>query len=586
MREIARRVNHDRAERLWTLGVWLIASVALFAYLGYYGRNVPYFEDWTLVPVLTGGRPASLSWLLEMTVAEHRFILAKALLFPMWRASGGDFRASLVFSGALLSALAFACVAVARRLRGRAAFADAVFPLTLLSISHSENVLFFIQVFFVIPVTLVTMLVLLIASGRWTESVGRTSLLCLGLILMPGNAGIGMLVVPPLLAWFAYAAWWRRRTDTRDGQREAVLLLAAIGVTVVLACLYFVGYQPQQTVPAVPRTWENVGVTAIQVLSLALGAGGRELWAGLGSVVAAACVLTACALGYIAAKRPDERLRATGILACLVATCLLAAGVGYGRATIGPGAGLPARYALLMAPALICIVLTAIIYGGSLVGPIVQALVFGAACAMIIPNAALGLEYGQFRAALADAVLADIESGVPPAALAQRYWRKLSPDYRALDQGFALLSATKQGPFAGMPASAAVDASMLHEVPVPVTVVGTHDATFVDGVAHGSGPDPYIVLTLTKRMYVVGIRIRFTLETEGGGPADFQAYWMLSGRNNFDPVLRNAIIEVSSGPRQQTVTFWIYDTVDHLRLDPDVGASVFRPTDVVLLTRD
>jgi len=417
----------------------------LFAYVGRYGRNVPYFEDWTLVPVLSGARPFNLSWLVEMTVAEHRFVLAKALLYPLWLAGGGDFRVSLYFTAAVLSATAFACIAVTRSLRGRAAFADAVFPLTLLSLGHGENTLFFVQVFFVVPVVLLTMLLLVIASGRWPGRLPLIALLCGGLVLMPANGGIGMLLVPPLAIWFACATWARWRAGTPDGRRDAALLGSTLGATLLLAALYFIGFAPQPSVRAVPRTWDNAAVTAIQVFSLALGAGGREGWTWLGPAVVIVFGITACALAVVGAKRPAERLRAAGLFVCLTGTCLLAVAVGYGRATIGPGAGLPARYALLMAPALICVVLTAVLYGGAFAGRFVQALIFAGACAMIFPNVALGLEYGRFRSALADAVLDDVRDGVPPAALAQRYWRKLYPDLRGLEEGFAMLRPSRGG---------------------------------------------------------------------------------------------------------------------------------------------
>ena len=61
---------------------------------------------------------------------------------------------------------------------------------------------------------------------------------------------------------------------------------------------------------------------------------------------------------------------------------------------------------------------------------------------------------------------------------------------------------------------------------------------------------------------------------------------MLAGRNTFDAKQRNATVNVASGSQEQTATFWIYDTIDHLRIDPDVGASVFRLIDIVLLTRE
>ena len=576
-------IDDDRAERLFTYGVWTAASVALLAYVGFYGRNVPYYEDWVLVPVLTGSRPFSLSWLLEMTVAEHRFILAKALLYPMWLASGGDFRVSMYFTAFVLIALALACITVARRLRGRASFADAFFPLTMLSLSHGENTLFFAQVFFVAPASLLTVGILLIASGRWVGRSGLFALLCICLVLMPLNGGIGMLFVPPLILWYGWAARTRWRSGTVQGRREAALLSGAILATVLLAGLYFVGYHPPDAGTGQARTWQNEGRTIVQVFGLAFGAGGHAVWPWLGPAVAALCVVAACALGAIAATRPDERLRASGLLACLAATCAVPLAIGYARAPLGPDAGLPARYALLMAPALACIFMTAVLYGGAFAGRLAQVGLVAAALAMLGPNVKTGIDYGRYRAEIADSVLADILAGVSSSGLAQRYANKLLPENATLEQGFETLRAAGRGPFAGVRAQA--EPAAMRELRIPQIYVQTHDAAVVDGVVRGAGPDPYVVLYLTRRTYVAGIRIRFTLTTETGGPAELQAFWMLSGRDEFDARRRNTAVTVGSGPQEQTVTFWIYDTIDHLRLDPAAGASVFRLIDIVALAR-
>ena len=575
------RIGVATGDRYFGYLVLCAASIALLAYVGVYSRNVPYFEDWVLVPVLSGSRPFSLSWLVEMTVAEHRFILAKALLYPMFLAGGGDFRLPMFVDAIALIMLALACMATARRLRGSASFADAFFPLTLLSICHGENTLFFVQVFFVAPVALLITMMLLIASGRWPGRAGLGALLAACLVLMPLNGGIGMMIAVPLVLWFAFAAWLRQRTGTAGGDRDAALMLCALLATVALAGLYFVGYHPPPPVEAQARTWPNAGVIIVQVLSLAFGAGGRDVWPWLGCAVAFTCIASACVLAAIVASRPDERLRASGLLACLAASLLVAAAIGYGRAGIGPGAGLPARYALLISPALVCVFLTAVLYAGPVTGRLAQTLFFAVACAMLVPNIAAGIEYARYRTEIADAVLEDIAAGMPSAALAQRHGPKLLPDNDALEARFEMLRTAGIGPFAGVRPAI----GELHEIPVPVVVVGTHDAQVSGGVVRGSGPDPYIVLALHKRIYVEGIRVRFTLTSEGGNPASLQAFWMLTGRDTFDAQRRNVTVSVASGPQEQTVTFWVYDTVDHLRLDPDVGASVFHPIEIVLLAK-
>jgi hypothetical protein len=81
-------------------------------------------EDWDLSPVLSGAQPFNLQWLLE-TTAEHRYVLGKVLLYPVWLISGKDFRAPMC--AVLLIVPSYACMHLARTLRARASFSDAFF---------------------------------------------------------------------------------------------------------------------------------------------------------------------------------------------------------------------------------------------------------------------------------------------------------------------------------------------------------------------------------------------------------------------------------------------------------------------------
>ena len=83
------------------------------------------------------------------------------------------------------------------------------------------------------------------------------------------------------------------------------------------------------------------------------------------------------------------------------------------------------------------------------------------------------------------------------------------------------------------------------------------------------GDDPYLVYALPKPTYVSGVRIRFTITSLDRGPANLQIFWGLAGVRGFEQGRRSAIQPVSGEPVQQEVTFWIYDRLDRLRIDPD-----------------
>jgi hypothetical protein len=443
-----RRGADDAAERLFAGLVWLAATVALALFVTVYARNVPYYEDFALVPVLTGRRPFNLSWLVEWTVLEHRMVLAKTLLYPLWLVSGGDFRSSMFAGVAILAGLAYACMRVARTVRGRAVFADALFPVVLLNWGHAENVLFFIQLFFIVPVVLLTAIILLIATGRWEDRPRSAAALGACLVLLPLNGGVGMMLAPPLIAWAAYAAWNRWSSGEPAGRGVGAIVAGLAAATVIVATLYVIDYDMARRLSASREvTMRAAARTASETLSLALGTGGRQLWPWFAVALAALFGATACMLGLLVQRRRGERVRASGLLACLAAVGLMVAAIGHGRAWIGPGAGFPFRYSLLVAPAVVCVFLTAVLYGGALVGRFVQVLLFAVAVALVGPNVGLGLEYARFRANPADALAADVRAGVPPEVLGQRYAPTIYPVPAVLAERLAMLRDTRLGPY-------------------------------------------------------------------------------------------------------------------------------------------
>lgn len=83
-----------------------------------YSGNVPFWDDWTMVPVMTGNRRITAAWLWELH-NEHRIPLPKLLLLGPYKLSGNDFPSAMSFDVPALGMLASAPIPTARRLRGR-----------------------------------------------------------------------------------------------------------------------------------------------------------------------------------------------------------------------------------------------------------------------------------------------------------------------------------------------------------------------------------------------------------------------------------------------------------------------------------
>src|SRR5690349_14816272 len=78
-----------------------IMSLALLFFVYRHGDNVPYFDDWLIVPVVTKHEPVTLSWLWSQK-NEHRMPIQKLLLLGLYRISACDFRSGMYYSAAVL----------------------------------------------------------------------------------------------------------------------------------------------------------------------------------------------------------------------------------------------------------------------------------------------------------------------------------------------------------------------------------------------------------------------------------------------------------------------------------------------------
>jgi hypothetical protein len=143
-----------------------------------FARDVPWWDDWNLVPVLSGREPASAAWLWERH-NEHRIPIPELIHLTLAAPAGADFRAAPYLNALGLSAGAFA-----------------LFPLALLNWGQYGNLLWSFQVQFVCSTVLFLLAVALLTASARPPGARRTLLAGLCATYRP----IVHAVAPELLA--------------------------------------------------------------------------------------------------------------------------------------------------------------------------------------------------------------------------------------------------------------------------------------------------------------------------------------------------------------------------------------------------
>jgi hypothetical protein len=221
-----------RGRRLAALLVWAVwgaMTAALLGYVAAFARDVPWWDDWDLVPVLSGQEPPSAAWLWEPH-NEHRIPVPKLIHLALASPAGADFRAVPYLNALALSASAFALILAARRLRGRTEPSDALFPLALLHWGQYDNLLWSFQVQFVCSTVLFLFAVALLTASAHPPGPGRTVLAGLCALALPFCGANGAAPAAALAFWLAGTALTRRRGAWLPAGL-AVLVAAAVALS-------------------------------------------------------------------------------------------------------------------------------------------------------------------------------------------------------------------------------------------------------------------------------------------------------------------------------------------------------------------
>jgi hypothetical protein len=403
----------DLGAGLFVWSIWLAALIGLLHFVATYSDNIPYLDEWTLVEHLTGNEPVTLTWLWSQQ-NEHRMFLTRLIILGLHHVSGAGLHIAMYLDVLLLAALAGGLMWTARKLRGGTSYPDAFFALALLNWGHAENVLMGIQVTFIVPTALACgVLVILVRnplpSPRAAVLVGAT------LLLLPLCGANGLVFVPPLALWLAYAGYHFLASADDRRRRVAWLVITLALASLVLVGLYFTDYGgtgARARAPSVSAA-ANVGV---QVLTMSFGWAAYWVWPISAAGVLGLLFVCSAGLARVWRRQPGERLRAAGLLLFLVAVASLSAGIGRGRAGIHELAGFQSRYGVLVFPLAVCVYYASQLYGGQW-SRLATMVLFTLACCAYVPNNEQGIEYARKRQLQSVQLERAIYAGMPAVEL-------------------------------------------------------------------------------------------------------------------------------------------------------------------------
>lgn len=585
----------DRDVTLFVWGTWAVLVVAALGYVAVYGHNVPYIDDWAIIPYLTGDTPVTLDYLWEQH-NEHRIPVPKAVLLTLYRLSGGDFRAGMYFNVLVLAALAFAFLHLARRLHGRTAYTDALLPLVLLHWGHYETILWDFEIQLVLSTALVCVLLMLVLRGEAALTPRRGVLFGVCLLLLPLCGAQGLPYVLLLASWLAWVAWRHRLGRDDADRRVAAAWLALAAGAVLLVGLNYAGYEnhpgsyfsvPDPTVQAHLRT-------SLEFLSTALGPAAAFVWPFGAAAVVLVGLLSAGLLLRVLRAWPAEWTRPVGLLLFLAATAGLAFGVGKGRAGDANAAslGFEPRYTTLMAPTLCAVYFLWGLYAPRAVGRLARTVLFALAASVLMENTAEAVKNGRTRWTWEQGLLDAVQQGAPLCQLTRNFSRALTYelDQTEFARRLQMLKDGKVGPYRRVQ-----DDPKFLEVPVPLTPMRVSEGMTwnEDGTGQVRDADAHLDFALPQLQWVAGIRLTVQYHDHPAAGCPLPRAWKNDLRSELCPRLRLnwktdqqwdfVGVEwwkytdwrwqeerfLSPEPGAQTLTIWVADTIDRFRVYPD-----------------
>lgn len=577
--------NRERAA-LFVWGVWLLMLLAALGFVWRYGSNVPYLDDWDIVPAMTSHQPVTASWLWSQH-NEHRVPVPRIIDLALFWCIARDFRVGMYFNILMVGALAFSMIITAKRLRGRISYTDVFFPLLLLNWAQGLNFIWSWQTEFFLSTALagIVLLIIVRSDERLRPAAAAATGVCLFLLALSGAHGVALL--PALAIWLGYSAALCWRSEDSSARRDGLFILGISLLAILMVGLYFVGWERVPYHPTNPGLW-GVLSTATQFFTMGFGSAIRSVWPLSG--IAALCLLMfgLALLVIVFWNRPHDRIRASGLLMFLGAMASLALGLALGRDGFEP------RYITLSVPVWCCIYFIAVIYhlpnANHKVGHVLQLILLLAACAALWPNTRFGSAFAKNLRSQFNSFELEMAAGSPSHRLINRYAEYLHPHHDIPNDYMPMLRQAGVGSFRFLR-----NDPVFQEVSLPLTPTGLNQVRWEGGIAYGTGNRPHLVFSLPEQQYVSGVRLKYTYKNADDTCPYVSLYWK---RNNQGDFTKDQFRKYSpTGDRKNwcygtwtrinepetTLIFWICDTVSQLRIHPDFKPGVFKLSEIVLL---
>jgi hypothetical protein len=309
-------------------GVWFGMTAWLAVFVAKHGHNLPVNDEWAFVPTLYAGWREKLSWLFQLH-CEHRFILGRLVYLGLMWVAGIDFRVGLWATFVFLTTAAAVLILAARKLRGHTHHVDIIFPLLVLHLGHTENLMMGYQLVFTLTALYLALFALLVAHSATLRPATTAMLGAALLVPISLGGGQGLAFIPALAFWVAWqvlrafrtgGSWWRSFC--------AGLLLVTVACYTTAAVLEQLSHPSPEAIRNSPL--ETVRV-AVQVFGLGIGPVGLTETPGVGWGVLAAEIVVGFALLVIAWRRTEEQPVALGLLAMLGGVFAFVLAVGHAR---------------------------------------------------------------------------------------------------------------------------------------------------------------------------------------------------------------------------------------------------------------
>jgi hypothetical protein len=562
--------DNDWGELFLVWGTWAAMVVAGAWFIHTYGVNLPFCDDFGMVPAISGAVDNWPEWLWSLC-AEHRVPVPRLIQYVLYRATDNDFRSGMYFNLGALALLAASMVVAARRLRGSTQFADLFFPVALLNWGHWENLISSWQVQFISSSVLTGILIVIAATAGATLTLGRTWAAGFCLVLLPLCGANGLAFVPAVGFWLIAASVeaFRRRQFA-----SAITGCLFVAFAAAISGVYFIGFQKtDQGSPAIDAALR----TTLEFLTVCLGPAANRYWPYSAAIVAGLFVSGILALVAVMVRAPSQRLAALGLFCIIGGVLSLAIGLGYGRASLG--FGFAPRYYTIAAPGLCAVFFAWILYKPFALGRLIQITMMTLAVVSLLPNMQQGQTQANERRMQMLPFAADLAAGLPLSQLAEKHTvslYQLNPN--RLFEFLEMLERGKVGVFRGMKPD-----PRWRETNLPLVPIRVHDLTWADGKIQLTGGEPFVAFALEPSQFAYAIQLTFR-ERAPTSPMEFRLSWChnAAGGQFGDPA-RTRTWQQDLSPGDTTRRIWINDTVDRLRLDVLKGAGEFQIESITLL---